>query len=117
MRAKPSCGLAMAVAVVQGAAMRGCGGAALMAREALVDQLAGGVRAVAPSESSLLLWPEPATTALAGVAPFLKALSWYSAHLHQSTLRGKPSIWVFPIGRCWRSAVMSLMEASFMELD
>ena len=33
---------------------------------------------------------EPVATAPAGVAPFMKALSWSSAHLPHSILRGKP---------------------------
>ena len=47
-----------------------------------MDQLTGGVRVFVPSESLLLPWPEPAATTPAGVASFMKALSWYYARLH-----------------------------------
>ena len=108
-------GVAVPAAVPQGAEMH-WPAAQLLAEEALVVQLIG-VRAFVPSLGLLLSWPELTTTAPAGVASFLKALLRYFACVHRSKLRGKPSIRVLPIRRCWRLDVMSLLRVSFMEME
>jgi hypothetical protein len=40
---------------------------------------------------------------------------WSRRWLEMVLLRGKPQIWVFRIGRWWRTTPLSLLEASFLE--